>query len=101
MPIFLPRKPETQPRVVCFCQPVWAMISAIVAPPLRFSIAMTSSLLLLARAVFGSPDSLAFCLESASKKKSKRKAAQQMTLDLPELTYQGIQYRSEERRVGK
>ena len=27
-----------------------------------------------------------------SKKKSKRKAAKQMTLDLPELTYQGIQY---------
>ena len=30
--------------------------------------------------------------EPVSKKKSKRKAAKQMTLDLPELTYQGIQY---------
>ena len=35
IPIFLPRKPETQPRVVCFCQPVCAIISASVAPPLR------------------------------------------------------------------
>jgi hypothetical protein len=31
-------------------------------------------------------------VETASQKKSKRKAAQQMTLDLPELTYRGIQY---------
>ncbi len=30
--------------------------------------------------------------ETVSKKKSKRKAAQQLTLDLPELTYQGVQY---------
>jgi hypothetical protein len=30
--------------------------------------------------------------ETVSPNKSKRKAAQQMTLDLPELTYQGIQY---------
>ena len=30
--------------------------------------------------------------EAVDKKKSKRKAAQQLTLDLPELTYQGIQY---------
>jgi len=30
--------------------------------------------------------------ETASKKKSKRKAAKQLTLDLPELTYQGQQY---------
>src|ERR1039458_9801123 len=65
MPIFLPRKPETQPRVVCFCHLVWAMISASVAPPLRFSIAMTSSLLLRTRAVLSSPDSLAFCASFA------------------------------------
>jgi hypothetical protein len=31
-------------------------------------------------------------VETASQKKSKRKAAQQMTLALPELTYRGIQY---------
>ncbi len=30
--------------------------------------------------------------EAVSQKKSKRKAGKQMTLDLPELTYQGIQY---------
>jgi hypothetical protein len=36
------------------------MISAMVAPPLRFNIAMTSSLLLAVRAAFGSPDSVAF-----------------------------------------
>jgi hypothetical protein len=30
--------------------------------------------------------------ETVSKRKSKRKAAQQLTLDLPELTYQGVQY---------
>jgi hypothetical protein len=30
--------------------------------------------------------------EAVGKKKSKRKAAKQLTLDLPELTYQGIQY---------
>jgi hypothetical protein len=31
-------------------------------------------------------------VEPAGKKKSKRKAAKQLTLDLPELTYQGVQY---------
>src|ERR1035441_538343 len=36
MPIFLPRKPDTQPLVVCFCDPVNATISALVAPPLAF-----------------------------------------------------------------
>jgi hypothetical protein len=30
--------------------------------------------------------------KTVSKRKSKRKAAKQMTLDLPELTYQGVQY---------
>jgi len=30
--------------------------------------------------------------ETVGKKKSKRKAAKQLTLDLPELTYQGVQY---------
>jgi hypothetical protein len=30
--------------------------------------------------------------EAAGKKKSKRKAAKQLTLDLPELTHQGVQY---------
>lgn len=30
--------------------------------------------------------------ETVGKKKSKRKASQQLTLDLPELTYQGVQY---------
>ena len=30
--------------------------------------------------------------DAAGKKKSKRKAAQQLSLDLPELTYQGVQY---------
>jgi len=30
--------------------------------------------------------------ETGGKKKSRRKAAQQLTLDLPELTYQGMQY---------
>ena len=30
--------------------------------------------------------------ETVDRKKSKRKAAKQLTLDLPELTYQGIQY---------
>ena len=30
--------------------------------------------------------------EPVGKKKSKRKAAKQLTLDLPELTYQGTQY---------
>src|ERR1700674_1184633 len=30
--------------------------------------------------------------ETAGKRKSKRKAAKQLTLDLPELTYQGMQY---------
>jgi len=31
-------------------------------------------------------------VESVGKKKPKRKAAKQLTLDLPELTYQGVQY---------
>src|ERR1039457_3514755 len=54
MPIFLPRKPDTQPLVVCFCHPVNATISAMVAPPFRFSSAITSSLLDPVRAAFGS-----------------------------------------------
>src|ERR1035438_9597310 len=54
MPIFLPRKPDTQPLVVCFCHPVSATISAMVAPPFRFSNAITSSLLDPVRAAFGS-----------------------------------------------
>src|ERR1022692_4450526 len=54
MPIFLPRKPDTQPLVVCFCHPVNATISAMVAPPFRFGSAITSSLLDPVRAAFGS-----------------------------------------------
>jgi len=33
-----------KPRTVCFCQPVASTISYSVAPPLRWSIAMTSAL---------------------------------------------------------
>ena len=37
------------PRTVCFCQPICSMISASVAPPLRFSIATTRAVLLPSR----------------------------------------------------
>jgi hypothetical protein len=38
------------------------------------------------------PAKPAAAAEAVGKKKSKRKSAKQLTLDLPELTYQGIQY---------
>ena len=43
----------------------------------------------LRRTLRSKPDAEA---EAMGKKKSKRKAAKQLTLDLPELTYQGMQY---------
>src|ERR1039457_3606735 len=38
-----------KPRTVCFCQPIFSMISASVAPFFRWSIAMTCSVLLPSR----------------------------------------------------
>src|SRR3954451_13791250 len=41
--------PAMNPRTVCFCQPIFCMISLRVAPPLRCSIATTWSVLLPSR----------------------------------------------------
>src|ERR1019366_4631434 len=48
-PILLPRVPLMNPRTVCACHPVAFMISAEVAPFLRWSMATTSAFLLPSR----------------------------------------------------
>src|ERR1051326_5373785 len=45
----------TNPRTVCFCQPVASTISASVAPLARFIMAMTSAFLLFVPSAFGFP----------------------------------------------
>src|SRR6476620_3424149 len=52
-PIFLPRAPLMNPRTECACQPVAFMISASVAPFLRWSRASTVAFLLPSRALAG------------------------------------------------
>src|ERR1035438_4317763 len=41
--------PAMNPRTVCFCHPIWSMISARVAPFFRWSIATTWAVLLPSR----------------------------------------------------
>src|SRR5690349_9123881 len=50
-PIFLPSAPEMNPRTLCFCQPVAFIISARVAPFLRWIRARTVAFLLPVRAL--------------------------------------------------
>src|ERR1035437_1032712 len=52
--------PAMNPRTVCFCQPIFCMISVRVAPPLRCSIATTWAVLLPSRGAAASCGFAAF-----------------------------------------
>src|ERR1019366_6804331 len=52
--------PAMKPRTVCFCQPIFCMISVRVAPPLRCSIATTWAVLLPSRGAAASCGFAAF-----------------------------------------
>src|ERR1017187_1628315 len=52
--------PAMNPRTVCFCQPIFCMISVRVAPPLRCSIATTWAVLLPSRGAAASCGLAAF-----------------------------------------